>query len=428
MLRRIIFNFGVFLRNPSLKNHLHFLNKSNDWSLTELEKYQLKKLKEIVWYAYENSAFYNSFFNLKKFHPSQIKTLADINKIPIIDKENVIKNTRTIQANYKGRTFKSVTSGSTGQSLSFFRDEPADSFNRASIQRGYSWHNVYQWEKNGYFWGFNFSFFQKIKTNFFDYLQNRFRVFSYENIYLEKFIKKLSDAKYIHGYSSMIYEVAKIINNNELVKPKGIKMVKGTAEKIYDSYHEEVLKAFGTKIISEYGAAESGIIAFECPEGKMHINMEGVIVEEINHEIVVTNIQMKSFPIIRYKLGDYIQLDTSMKKCKCGRAHKIINEVTGRIGESIYGFKKIYPSLYFYYIFKNIDIKNNLKLNYQIIQKEKGHLFVKIEQVLQKINKNLVDDEFRKYFGEDIKLQIKYGCKIKSDNSKLRSFISLLKI
>jgi len=37
--------------------------------------------------------------------------------------------------------------------------------------------------------------------------------------------------------------------------------------------------------------------------------MEGVIVEEIDLEIVVTNLQMQAFPIIRYQLGDYIKLD-----------------------------------------------------------------------------------------------------------------------
>lgn len=62
-------------------------------------------------------------------------------------------------------------------------------------------------------------------------------------------------------------------------------------------------KAFGAKIISEYGAAESGLIAYECPEcGNMHINMENVIVEESEGEIVVTNLLSRSFPIIRYKL------------------------------------------------------------------------------------------------------------------------------
>jgi phenylacetate-CoA ligase len=203
-------------------------------------------------------------------------------------------------------------------------------------------------------------------------------------------------------------------------------MVKGTSEKIFKSYHDEVIKAFGTKIISEYGATESGIIAFECPEGNMHINMEGVLVEEIDHEIIVTNLQMKSFPIIRYKLGDYIELDKSEFKCKCGRNHKILKEVTGRIGLPIYGNTEIYPSFTFYYIFKNLDLQYSIKLNYQIIQKEKGILLVRIEQQLQKDERKKMNLEFVKYFGSDIQFELEEKCVLKFENGKLKSFISLI--
>ena len=65
----------------------------------------------------------------------------------------------------------------------------------------------------------------------------------------------------------------------------------------------------------------------------MHISMEGVLVEEVDKEIIVTNLQLKSFPFIRYKLGDYITLDDNKMNCSCGLKHRIITEVTGRIGE-----------------------------------------------------------------------------------------------
>ena len=51
-----------------------------------------------------------------------------------------------------------------------------------------------------------------------------------------------------------------------------IKMVKGTSEKIYESYQEEIQKAYGCRIISEYGATESGIIAFEWLLKKLRID------------------------------------------------------------------------------------------------------------------------------------------------------------
>ena len=82
-------------------------------------------------------------------------------------------------------------------------------------------------------------------------------------------------------------EIAQKVNSQQFIKPLNLKMVKGTSEKIYERYQDEIKKAFGQKMISEYGAAETGIIAFECPSGNMHINMEGVIVEEINEEIII---------------------------------------------------------------------------------------------------------------------------------------------
>ena len=224
----------------------------------------------------------------------------------------------------------------------------------------------------------------------------------------------------------MIYQVAKLINERDLPKPKGIKMVKGTSEQIFNNYHDEVINAFGSKIISEYGAAESGIIAFECPEGNMHINMEGVLVEEVNNEIILTNLQMKSFPIIRYKLGDYIKLDSGLKKCKCGRNHRILEEVFGRVGQPVYGNSELYPSLTFYYIFKNLDSQYSIKLNYQIIQKKKGNLLVRIEETLKNDQVKKLNNEFKKYFGSDIKFNLEMDCKIISRNEKLKSFISYI--
>jgi len=425
MFYKHIYKLGSFIRNPSKSKHLDFLQKSNDWPLTKLQQYQLLKLKEITNYAFEKSNYYNNYYTKSNFHPSQILSLDDLKKIPIIKKEDLIKYNSQIHTVFKGKKFLASTSGSSGQSLKFFRDESADSFNRAVLEKNYLWYLINPWERNGYFWGFNFSFFEKIKTIFFDSLQNRFRVFSYDKVKLIKFVNKLSKASYVHGYSSMIYQVAKLINEKRLPKPKKIKMVKGTSEKIYESYHDEVIKAFGSKIISEYGAAESGIIAFECPEGKMHVNMEGVIVEEVENEIIVTNLHMKSFPIIRYKLGDYIEL-SSNSSCKCGRSHILLNEVTGRIGSNVYGYNGIYPSLVFYYIFKNLSNKHFLKLNYQITQKKKGNLLFRIEEILNQNQIKKLNNEVIKYFGSDIEFSLQMGCEIISGNEKLKSFISYI--
>ena len=427
ILSKLIYSLGQNYRNPSLKKHLKFLMKSDTWSLEKLEKYQLKKLQELIHFSYHNSEFYNKKFKESNLVPQDIKSLNDIKKLPITTKEDLIDFNKEIHTNFKfKKVHRAVTSGSSGKSLKFLRDESADSFNRAAISRGYNWYGVKPWEKNGYFWGFNFSFYEKIKTKCLDFLQNRFRVFSYNDKEFHSFVKKTKKAKYLHGYSSMIYQAAKIINSKGLHKPKGLKMIKGTSEKIFDSYQKEVIKAFGTKIISEYGATEPGIIAFECKKGNMHINMEGVFVEEVDNEIIVTNLQMKSFPVIRFKLGDYIKLSKKEMKCKCGREHLMIEEVTGRVGNNVYGKKQIYPSLFFYYIFKNLMNTHGIILNYQVIQKEKGNLKLKIEQTLSEDEYFKLKREVYKHFKDDIEVEIEQNVILHSPNEKLKSFISTI--
>ena len=427
MLYKLIYKIGQRLRNPSLNEIYNNLKASEKFTLKELEGYQSKKTLELVKFANENSPFYQDLWRKNHVDINNIKSLKDFSQLPIITKRDLLKNRDqiTISQNIFKKTFKVTTSGSTGESLEFYREEFSDSFNRASVLRGYSWFGIQVWNRNGYFWGFNFSNFNRIKSQFLDKLQNRFRLFSYKTDDLQKFLKKLKKAKYLHGYSSMIYQIAKMINQEKIEKPLNLKMIKGTSEKIYQHYQEEVSKAFGLKIISEYGAAETGIIAFECPHGKMHLNMEGVLVEEIDNEIIVTNLQLKNFPIIRYKLGDYIKLAQKETECKCGMKHLILEEVTGRIGNTIYGKKNVYPSLYLYYIFKNLSSKNNILINHQVLQNIKGELIFRISEKLHGKELKLLNQEIRKYFSDDIKFTILESQNIFSDKKeKLKNFIS----
>lgn len=423
---KIFFFLGQKWRNPSMKKIFKWLKTTEKWTLDELNQHQFKKLQEITKIAYLHSPFYKRFYDENNFNPNNLKQLSDISKIPILTKKLLLENVTEIHTNqpYK-KLFKATTSGTSGNSLQFYRDEFADSFNRASIWRGYAWYGVNPWDYSGYFWGFNLNKWSRIKTRLLDFLQHRFRIFTYTQNEFIKFVYKLKNATYITGYSSMIYESAKLINSGKLAKPNKLKLVVGTSEKIFDWYQAEVQKAFKIKMISEYGATETGIIGYECTKGNIHINMEGVVVEEINHEIVVTNLTMQSFPIIRYQLGDYIRLAPKETICNCGMKHEIIEEITGRVGSLIYGKKNQFPSFTFYYIFKNLS-KHQINLNYLVIQKEKGKLTFHIEQKISELEKQQLMVEIQKYFKDDIEFIIINDSFPKDLTKKATSFISYI--
>lgn len=426
MINASIFRLGTWKRNPSLPSYYGFLQQSDKWSLEKLENYQIANCRELLVFAYANSDYYRDVFDSCSFDPALFSCLDDLKKIPSIDKSVLMSKNKEIHTggNFR-KLFFSETSGTSGQVLKFYRNEEWESGHRAAIFRGYSWFDVNPWDRNGYFWGYNIGKKDRLRIALLDYLQNRFRVFSYQEKEIVTFAKKLTKATFLHGYSSMIYEVAKMVNRMGMGGQFNLRMIKGTSEKVYANYQDEVIKAFGTKMINEYGSAESGIIAYECPEGSLHICSENVIVEEEDEEIIVTNLLSKSFPIIRYKLGDYVKLADKDFRCKCGRVHPVILEVLGRIGKNIVGKRHNYPSLTFYYVFKNLTLSKNITLNYQATQEKKGKVVLKIEQNKGDFINDLMH-ELQKYFKNDIDFQIHYNQKLHTKDGKLKDFITTL--
>ncbi len=426
MMPKLIYQVGMRARNPSLKRHLEALLESDHWSYQQLESLQLKRLQELLVFAESHSPFYTALFNKCNFNPRKVQSIKDLKQLPSIEKSTLILHKEDIQsrANFK-RLRLSETSGTTGQPLTIYRSEEWDSGTRAAMFRGYQWYKVNPWDRNGYLWGYNIDPKEARKIRFLDSLQNRFRLFSYSEEEIENFCKKLKKATFLSGYSSMIYEVAKIINSLGLSRqfPR-LKMIKGTSEKIFHAYQEEVQKAFGLKMISEYGSMESGIIAYECPEGgNMHIVMENVVVEVEKEEIIVTNLWSHSFPIIRYKLGDAVVLAPETYQCKCKRQHPVILDIQGRVGKLVIGKSNTYPSLIFYYIFKNITLKTGKTVNYQAVQNEKYKVLLRIEQPHDEILDRLIKEQLNSYFKNDIAFDIKYGEKLHAMNGKLKDFI-----
>lgn len=426
MLHRLIYKIGAAYRNPSLSSTYRNLLLTDKAEIGKLRQIQLDKLRKLLVFAYNYTPYYTRLFDSIGFNPEEITDLSSLELIPPIDKDTLISHNKEIQSKHKFKSIHFVeTSGTSGQVLHFYRNEEWDSCNRASIMRGYSWHGVNPWDKNGYFWGYNIAASKRHKIQFLDWLQNRFRVFSYNKSEIAKFTRKLKKAKFVSGYSSMIYEVAKLVNSMGLSGKFTLKMIKGTSEKIYDSYQDEVERAFGKKMISEYGATEAGIIAFECPAGSMHINMENVILEEIDGEAYVTNLNSFSFPIIRYKIGDSIKLAPKSFRCQCGRQHDVLLEVLGRVGKRVEGKKNNYPSLTFYYVFKNLAFAHGVTLNYQAVQTVKGRITLKIEQE-DTGHEPAIRKELYKYFGDDIEYEIIWKQKLHTMDGKLKDFITTL--
>ncbi|WP_345841991.1 hypothetical protein [Shewanella algae] len=401
------------------------LVSSQFYSDKELDLLQEKKLRALLNHAKLNSKYYSD--KLNDIDVDSI-TIDNMSLIPLLSKDDFRKNLDSIfSAVYRrDECFLSETSGSTGDALVFYRDRGWDAAHRSAIYRGMGQFGVRPWDKNIYFWGFIFTRIQKVKVRFLDKLQNRERLFFQDDKSITRLLDKIEKFDYIEGYSSVVNNVAvEVIKRGKTFN--NIRMVKCTSEKIYPIYYENVKKAFGVDIVSEYGAAETGIIAFSCPKGKMHVVRENVILEEVNGKAVVTNLESYSMPIIRYELGDYVEVIRS--KCECGQHSQIVNDVLGRIGSEIVGNSKSFPSLTLYYVFKFLALEKNIKLSYQAVQRTVGKLEVGIVESFDGEEFRYIEKEvmaaFKLYFDDEVEPEVVFGHKAKN-TKKMKDFESLL--
>jgi phenylacetate-CoA ligase len=418
-----IFKFFSSIRNPTLWKIFQYKKKMESNTFTDITLYQFNKLHNLLIHAYENTIFWNKRFNDSNFDPYAFNSFDDLKKIPPICKNDLIQYNNEIQIkNIKfNKIFNSNTSGTTGVRLNFPKNEYWDSSNRASIFQGYSWYNVKPWDFKIYFWGINHSFLYKIKMRLLDFLVRRYRIFSIDDLSFSKVSRYNKKAIVIEGYSSIINEFAKYVIKNNINFPF-LKLIKATSETISEDLKNNVLKAFNLNVCSEYGSAEAGIIAFSCPNGNMHINIDDVYIESLNDEIILTNLNSYSFPIIRYKQGDYIDYDNN-HFCNCGLKTPLLNNVIGRSGALIFGFNDKYPSLLLYNIFKNINLKFNFSFSYNAVQYKLGHLTIFITFSIQPsiiLFENIIKNEFSKYTSDnDLIISIKYITK-KNYNKKYK--------
>ena len=88
----IMFPSGDLFINQKVYKYYKLLDKSQWWSLSELENYQNERLRLLIRHAYANVPYYKKLFQENKLKISDIKSIDDLYKIPILTKEIIRKN------------------------------------------------------------------------------------------------------------------------------------------------------------------------------------------------------------------------------------------------------------------------------------------------------------------------------------------------
>jgi phenylacetate-CoA ligase len=134
----------------------------------------------------------------------------------------------------------------------------------------------------------------------------------------------------------------------------------------------------GGALRQRYGSSEVGLAAHECPEGRLHVAAEGVIVEVVRDDgspaapgelgqVLVTVLRNRATPILRYRIGDLAEMSTG-EPCRCGRGLPTLGRLVGRANELLLdaGGRFVVPAV----VGWAIETASESVLEFQVVQAE----------------------------------------------------------
>ena len=320
-------------------------------SREDLEKQQLKDLKKIVKYAYDNSPYYKRAFDQAGVKPEDIVTLKDIEKFPFMDK----KTQRDTQGkgSFLGElcavpendvVFISTSSGSTGvPTISPFTQKDFDEFQETEAR--WFW-QVGVRPNDRYVHALNFSLYVGGPDVIGAQKTGALCIWG-GTLPSERLLWVLQNYKptVIWTSPSYAWQLGEKALKNGIDPKKDLNIKKiivaGELGGSINETRKAIEELWGAEVYDFYGLSDIfGACAAMCEyKDGLHIAENHILVETVDPqtgevlppgskgEFVFTTLRKHARPLIRFRTGDIGWIDTS--KCKCGRTHGRIH-VLGR--------------------------------------------------------------------------------------------------
>jgi phenylacetate-CoA ligase len=434
--------YGLKLRSERFEKAgqemLKLLEGSKHFTQDKIIEYQEKEFVALAKHAIATTSFYQRWAAENNITAEDIKSLKDIQRFPIIEKTYLRQHAAEFRSQDPTLTQKQFvlhTSGTTGSPLSVYTDKESRSRHYAFFSRLRHSHGLNANSKRATLFGRMIMLAAQDKPPFWrnDFFQNNLLMSSYHlsEKNLAHYYKKLREyqPEEIFAYPSSIFALASYINKNKLPKIH-TKLVMTTAENLTAAQSEAISQAFDGVLINQYGCTEMAFFCSGQPGNAMLFEPEHGLVEvrkttgETSDqgigELVATGFINYSMPVIRYLVGDLIELGERNSQ---GRQQLL--SVMGRTDDIIYT-KSGTPVGRLDPIFKG---GSGITLA-QIIQEVDGNISLNIvpDADYQPQHGQNLTLELIKRLGTDVRITVNLVAGIeKSKNGKFRPVISKFK-
>lgn len=357
-----------------------------NWIGIEERPGPLDRLIELFEHARERSPFYKRHFR----GVGKVVTLEDFTKVPFLEKRHVLENTPPespdLLTSKVQRGIYFASGGSTGQPKYVFYDQHeydhtcrmlAYTYEAGGLSAGDTIANLFV---AGNLWSSWLSVEKAIAYT------KAISVPVGSNLPLENIARYLQDFKVtaVIGLPSFLVKLAEFTEANRGRFDLRIKKIFYGGEYVGD----EMIKFFGRAFLGcvvrsgGYATADAGVIGFQCEscqKGLHHLFAWSQYIEFVDPdtlkpvprgatgELIVTGLNKKHMPIIRYRVGDLGRWVD--RPCACGRKEPLF-EILGRCDDRIHvGGAHLFVA----------DVQDavgkvpGLTFNFQVVIEKKGH-------------------------------------------------------
>jgi len=343
------------------------------------------RLIDLLAFARQKVPYYQNII------PSDIKGLVTSSgqwqRLQLLEKQQIQSNVPIFLSDPNTANDPAVeavyTSGSTGTPLKVFRSRQEM---RVQTKRLWgarkNWHsNIMDWKLIRLFRGAGESPHKKelqLSPNFLDISRNA--ISSYMNLVDEY------QPDWMYSAPSSAFEWAQVYSSQSR-KISSLKMIQVSGEQLFDEQRNLIERAFNCPVVNQYGCHEFWILSYECPERTMHAWGDDLLLETINDnvdaqsgkvgELVVTSLTNRIMPLIRYKLGDIVQMNVS--NCKCPNTNFTLTPLGGRTSDIVITEQRVLSALFLNGIFFDfIRHHDQALLEFQVVQTDYGHFEIYI--------------------------------------------------
>ncbi|WP_391204464.1 hypothetical protein [Psychrobacillus sp. L4] len=377
-----------------------------------------------------NNNYFRNIFNKENIDLNG-DIMSIFNSMPIITKREIKDNFDIYISKTNEKIIQQLTSGTNGEPLKCLKSNSERSI--AAISQ---WKERRRWDP------------YVTMENFFSLTGNGSKNYigdftNFDNSNMRHCFDKLMSfsPRWLWTSVSVIEKYAQAIERGEIdYNNKSIKYIELAGEYVEQSQRRYIENIFGCKTINHYGTRECWCIAYECPQGELHVLNNLLYVESINNtnlnadlpqgfgEITITSLYNKVMPLIRYNLEDLGKI--SSLDCACGKKTQIIQALSGRKADIIKGTKGVVGDIFFKrivhsLIWKNMDYIDSFKVdqlenNYFVFYIVKKNKFSDL--VLQIIQKEVSES-----LGKNCKIDFRFVDNILLSASGKSKIFSCLK-